>query len=40
MTQEQALNAFKKALEHKEKAMHQFEAWLKERGIQGKVVAV
>lgn len=35
-----AVNAIKKALEHKKEAKLKFEQWLQERGIEGKVVAV
>jgi hypothetical protein len=37
---ENAVNALKKALEHKKEAKIKFEQWLHERGIEGKVVAV
>ena len=38
MTKEDAMNALKKALEHKKEAKHKFEQWLLEKGIEGKVV--
>ena len=38
MTKDDALNALKKALEHKKEAKHKFEQWLQEKGIEGKVV--
>lgn len=38
MTKNDAMNALKKALKHKEEAKKQFEQWLQEKGIEGKVV--
>ena len=38
MTKNDALNALKKALRHKKEAKQQFEQWLQEKGIEGKVV--
>ena len=38
MTKDDALNALKKALEHKKEAKYKFEQWLQEKGIEGKVV--
>ena len=38
MSKEDVLKAWKKALEHKKEARVQFEKWLQERGIEGKVV--
>ena len=40
ITKADALKAWKKALEHKKEARAQFENWLRERGIEGKVVAL
>ena len=40
MTKENALSAWKKALQHKKEAGQWFEKWLKERGIEGKVVSL
>ena len=40
MTRETAMNALKKAVEHKKEAKLWFELWLKEKGIEGKVVAL
>ena len=40
MTREMALDALKKAVEHKKEAKRWFESWLQEKGIEGKVVAV
>jgi peptidyl-tRNA hydrolase len=37
---EAALAAFKKAIRHKKEASKWFEKWLKERGIEGKVVTL
>ena len=38
ITNDDALNALKKALEHKKEAKLKFEQWLQEKGIVGKVV--
>lgn len=38
MTADNAMNALKKALEHKKEAKRKFEQWLQEKGIEGKVV--
>lgn len=40
ISKEEALKAWKKALEHKKEARSQFEKWLRERGIEGKVVSL
>ncbi len=40
MSKEDVLKAWKKALEHKKEARVQFEKWLQERGIEGKVVSL
>ena len=40
ITRENAVNAFKKALEHKKAATSSFEKWLREKGIEGKVVTL
>ena len=40
ITKENALSAWKKALQHKKEAGQWFEKWLKERGIEGKVVSL
>ena len=40
MTKDDALNALKKAIEHKKEAKTKFEQWLQEKGIEGKVVTV
>ena len=39
-TKENAMKAFKKALAHKKEAKNQFERWLRERGVEGKVVTL
>ena len=39
-TREKALEALKKALEHKKEATQSFEYWLREKGIEGKVVTL
>ena len=40
MTKEMAIDAWKKALEHKKEAGLKFEKWLQEKGIEGKVVTL
>jgi len=40
ITKEDAMKAFKKALAHKKEAKNQFERWLRERGVEGKVVTL
>ena len=40
VTKEDAMKAFKKALAHKKEAKEQFERWLRERGVEGKVVTL
>ena len=40
MTREKALDAFKKALEHKREESVKFEKWLQKRGYNGKVVTL
>ena len=40
MSKEDVLKAWKKALGHKKEARVQFEKWLQERGIEGKVVSL
>ena len=40
ITKEDAMKAFKKALAHKKEAKNQFERWLRERGVGGKVVTL
>ena len=40
MTKENALAAWKKALTHKREAKIWFENWLKEKGVEGKVVTL
>ena len=40
ITKEDAMKAFKKALDHKKEAKNQFERWLRERGVEGKVVTL
>ena len=40
ITREEAINALKKAIEHKKEAKQWFELWLQEKGIEGKVVTV
>ncbi len=37
---DETLAAWKKALRHKQEAHASFEAWLKERGVEGKVVTL
>ena len=39
-TKDNAINAFRKAWEHKKEAKLKFEQWLREKGIEGKVVAI
>jgi len=39
-TRESALNAWKKALEHKKEAGARFEKWLQDKGIEGKVITL
>lgn len=38
ITRETAVNALKKAIEHKKEAKREFELWLQEKGIEGRVV--
>ena len=40
ITKEDAMKAFKKALAHKKESKNQFERWLRERGVEGKVVTL
>ena len=40
ITREMAVNALKKAIEHKKEAKQWFEMWMKEKGIEGKVVTL
>lgn len=40
ISKEDALKAWKKALAHKKEARVQFENWLRERGVEGKVVTL
>ena len=40
MTKEMAIDAWKKALEHKKEAGLKFEKWLQEKGIEGKLVTL
>ena len=40
ITKEDAMKAFKKGLAHKKEAKNQFERWLRERGVEGKVVTL
>ena len=40
MTKDNAMNAIKKALQHKQEAKCKFEQWLQEKGVEGKVVAL
>lgn len=40
ITKEMAVDAWKKALEHKKEASQKFEKWLQSKGIEGKVVAL
>ena len=40
MSKEDVLKAWKKALGHEKEARVQFEKWLQERGIEGKVVSL
>lgn len=37
---ENTKNALKKALEHKRESTRKFEAWLQEKGIEGKVLTL
>ena len=40
ITKEDAMKAFNKVLAHKKEAKNQFECWLRERGVEGKVVTL
>ena len=40
ITKDKATSALRKAIEHKKEAKLKFEQWLRERGIEGNVVAV
>ena len=40
ITKENAINAIKKALEHKKESTLKFEQWLQEKGVEGKVMTL